>query len=373
MGHNVFLLVPDYPEAAGYDSKTKIDNLYRFRSYKLSFNDENRLVYKREKKNIFKTLDTIKPDIIHVHTEFTMNKIATSYAKKHSIPIVMTAHTNWEELIHHYIPIIPLTMARLYCRYIMKKRYNKSDTVIVPTSLMEVLLDLYFVEKPIRVIPTGIEKEDFMQDESSKRYKKLLLEQYPILQNKKILFTAGRLGKEKNIEFLIDVVQILTQKRSDIILVISGNGPARKELEEYAEKMGVKENIIFTGFIERQYLKTYYLLADVFVFASKVESQGMVALESMACGTPVVAIGKMGTREVMGGDFGGYMVDDELDLFVDKVELLLNNPELYIAKSQEALKHIEKWTIDLQAERMITLYHKLILKNKTLTERKCCC
>jgi glycosyltransferase involved in cell wall biosynthesis len=362
MGHHVFLLVPDYPDAAEFDKKVRTENVYRFRSHKLSFNDENHLVNRAEKKNVFKTLDAIKPDIIHVHTEFTMNKMATAYAKEHSIPLVMTAHTNWEELIHHYIPIIPLRIARLYCRYIMNNRYNKSDTVIVPTSLMEVLLDLYFVEKPIRVIPTGIDKDDFTFSEEHTINKAEFYEKYPQCLDKKMLFTAGRLGKEKNIEFLLDVVHSLLQTRSDIQFVISGNGPARQELEEYAIKLGISDHVLFTGFIERKFLKTLYTIADVFIFASKVESQGMVALESMACGTPVVAIGKMGTREVMGGDFGGFMVDDELDMFIEKVDLLLTNKELYTCKSKEALKHVDKWTIDLQADRMIKLYKTLIAK-----------
>ena len=108
MGHNVFMLVPDYPQAAEFDQRTKTENIYRFKSYKLPFNDENHLVFKTERRNIFKVLDSIKPDVIHIHTEFAMNKMATAYAKKHSVPLVMTAHTNWEELIHHYLPIIPL-------------------------------------------------------------------------------------------------------------------------------------------------------------------------------------------------------------------------------------------------------------------------
>ena len=88
-------------------------------------------------------------------------------------------------------------MARLYCRLVMRQRYNKSDMVVVPTSLMELLLNLYFVEKPITVIPTGIEKADFHLNGDFENNRLLLLEQYQQLKDKKLLFTAGRLGKEK--------------------------------------------------------------------------------------------------------------------------------------------------------------------------------
>jgi hypothetical protein len=82
----------------------------------------------------------------------------------------------------------------------------------------------------------------------------------------------------------------------------------------------------------------------------------------MACGTPVVAIGKMGTREVMGGDSGGFMVDDELAMFVEKTELLLSNPEIHKSKSIEAVKHVENWTIQIAATKMLRLYKSLVQK-----------
>ena len=134
---------------------------------------------------------------------------------------------------------------------------------------------------------------------------------------------------------MIDVLKKLLPDNPNIILLISGDGPAREEIKKYAFDHGVLEHIVFTGFVERLKLKNFYSLATVFVFASKVESQGMVVLESMACGTPVVAIGKMGTREVMGGDSGGFMVDDELETFVEGVKVLLNDALLYKIKAEE--------------------------------------
>jgi glycosyltransferase involved in cell wall biosynthesis len=125
------------------------------------FNDENRLVCKSEKQKIFNLLDSIKSDIIHAHTEFALASMAAPYAKNRKIPLLMTAHTNWEELISLYIPFIPSVLARFYCRSRMRKIYNRADAVIVLTSLMEVLLNLYVVKKPIRVIPTGIDKKEF--------------------------------------------------------------------------------------------------------------------------------------------------------------------------------------------------------------------
>ena len=358
-GHNVFLLAPEYPNSTEIDKKRNIPNLHRFKSYKVFFTLENRLVYRTQKSKIYKVLHSINPDIIHLHTEFAMGKMASYYAKKYHIPLVITAHTNWEELINYYIPFMPSWFARIYCRWYMRKSYNKANIVVVPTSLMGVLLKLYFVRPPIRVIPTGIDITEFYLNGSKEESVLQVLESYPILRGKKILFFAGRIGTEKNITFLIDVLKALLPKNPNTILIISGNGPALSEIQQYANECGVFENLVFTGFIERDKLKTFYSFADVFVIASKVESQGMVALESMACGTPVVAIGEMGTREVMGGDYGGFMVDDVLEEFTEKVDLLLNNKSVHSLKSEEALKHLSKWTIQSSGEKMLKLYNHL--------------
>ena len=275
----------------------------------------------------------------------------------------MTAHTNWEELIEIYVPFIPNGFNRIFCRLWMRHRYNKADMVIVPTSLMELLLNLYFVKSKIRVIPTGIIKSDFIINNDICKTVEIL-EQYPQLKNKKILFYAGRLGKEKNISFLMDVLKIILEKDSNIFLLIAGNGQAKEELQNYAVNIGVENNVIFTGLIDRQNLKYYYSLSNVFVFASKVESQGLVIHESMMCGTPVVAIGKMGTREIMGGDNGGYMVDDDIEMFVEKTFSLLNDPRNYSIKAAEAVNHAEKWTNDIQAAKLIKIYESLI-RNKS--------
>lgn len=366
MGHQIFLFAPEYPDSEESNSEWKGTGIFRFRSYQIPFNDENRLVYRSEKKNVYKTLNSIKPDIIHIQTEFSLGKIATQYAKKKNIPLVMTAHTNWEELIALYVPFLPRGIARIYCRHRMRTRYNKADTVIVPTSLMEVLLYLYFVRKPIRVIPTGIIHSDF-EINNQNDWKIDIYKTYPQLIDKRIIFYAGRLGMEKNITFLIDALKMLLLSESKLVLLIAGNGPAFTDLQNYSEKLGLAEHVIFTGFIDRKRLKYFYNVADVFVFASKVESQGMVTLESMTCGTPVVAIGKMGTREVMGGDNGGYMVDDDLETFVAKTALLLNNTEIYKSKSNEALRHAKKWTNDKQAKKLIKLYESLVHKRQSNT------
>ncbi len=362
MGHSVSLFVPEYPDSEKFDSQFPGTGLFRFPSWRIFFNDENRLVRRGQKKNVEKVLDRVKPDVIHVQTEFSLGKYAARYARKRNIPCIMTAHANWEELITIYAPMAHNGVARLYCRLYMRRRYRKADIIVVPSSLMEVLLTLYYIRKPIRVIPTGILKSDF--EDGNHYCRDSVLKEFPRLTGKRILFYAGRLGLEKNIPFLMDVVKKLLPENNDLIFMIAGNGPAYDGLSRYAKKIGISQQVMFTGFIEREKLKYFYSIADVFIFASKVESQGLAILESMVCGTPVVAIVKMGIREVMGGDNGGFMVDDDLEMFSEKTSLLLNNPEVHQLKSKEAILHSQKWASGFYAEKLVRLYSSLISQKK---------
>ncbi|HPS57290.1 MAG TPA: glycosyltransferase [Spirochaetota bacterium] len=363
LGCKVWFFVPDYPGAAELDKTMGNRDVFRFKSYPLFFNRENRLVFKMEKKNLYKALDSIKPDIIHAHSEFAIAVMANKYARKNNIPFIYTTHTNWEELASLYVPFLSNLIGRLYARHRLSRTWNKADLLIAPTSLMEVLLQYYMVKVPIKVLPTGVDKSDFVSKTlNKKKARAIIIKRHPELKNKKILFFAGRIGMEKNIEFIINSLALLLPSMPDTRLIIAGDGPAKTDIMKYTADKGLSDKVTFTGFVARSSLKEYYYAADVFVFASKVESQGLVALEAMACGTPVVAIGKMGTREVMGGDNGGFMVDDDIDMFTEKVSLLLSDKKLHRIKTAEALRHVEKWTIETMAVKLLNIYKVLKVK-----------
>jgi hypothetical protein len=359
-GHCVSIFAPNYPDAREDDRELDRKNIHRFRSYGLFFSEGDRLVYPFEKGKVERILDSLRPDIIHVQTEFTMGRLVWEYALKYRIPLVMTAHTNWEALVNLYLPFLPHALARLYGRNRLRHTYNKADFVIVPTSLMKELLLSYKVTKPMEIIPTGIVKSDFegVKRDREKKHSSIFRE-HPELKGKKILLAAGRVGKEKNLPFLIDVAKKLMQEFPDLYMIIVGDGPYRKEIQRIVHQKGADRNIIMTGFIEKNRMKELYALADIFIFASKVESQGLVTIEAMICGTPVVAIGEMGTREVMNGDNGGFMVEDNLELFTEKIRLLLTDKVLYRSKSEEARRYAEGWTIEKNAQKMLEIYEYL--------------
>jgi glycosyltransferase involved in cell wall biosynthesis len=361
MGHKVYIFAPAYPGSKEIDAVMMNQRVFRFRSYGIFFSPEDRLVYPFERKKIYNILDYIKPDIIHTHTEFSVCKIVGDYAIENKKPLIMTAHTNWEELVSLYVPFFPDWYAARYSKRRLQRTYNRADCVVVPTLLMKDLLTKYEVTKPLEIIPTGIDPNDFAGvDKKRDKKNSIWYEVYPALKGRRILLSAGRIGKEKNLPFLVDVLEKLVKDFPDILLVFVGDGPFRGTLEKMVENRGLSEYVLFTGFIVRSHMKDFFSIADIFVFASKVESQGLVTIESMLCRTPVVAIGEMGTSEIMNGDNGGYMVKNDVDEFTDKVRILLSDKKIYKEKSEEAFKYAEKWTIKKNAVKMLKLYKKFL-------------
>jgi glycosyltransferase involved in cell wall biosynthesis len=217
------------------------------------------------------------------------------------------------------------------------------------------------IAKPIEIIPTGISTEDILVfDKIKLKQDSQLIAKNPLLRNKKILMTAGRIGKEKNILFLLDVLEKLMPDFQDILLLVVGDGPFRSELEDIVKKRGLEKNTVFTGYVDRRTISEYFSLSDLFVFASKTETQGLVTVEAMLCKTPVVAIGEMGTKDVMNGDNGGFMVNEDREIFSAKVKLLLTDAALYEKKSHEAYEYAQNWTIEKTTLKMLDVYNSII-------------
>jgi len=367
MGHTIYVYAPEYPDSEAFDKERNLPRVIRFGSYALLFATqiEDRMVYPWKRKEVFKKSDEIQPDLVHVHTEFPMGRLTREYAKKRNLPIVMTCHTYFELYVMHYFPWLPEKLTMLYVKNRIKRTFQHADVIIVPTSPMIDVLKSYGITKPIKVIPTGINAEKYKGVTKAKEKKdSFLYEKHPELKDKKILAFAGRIGIEKNITFIIDVADKLKDKHHNIALLIAGNGPYLETLKEMVKKRGLEKIVYFLGYVEQKQMKNIYTFADIFVFPSKTETQGLVTVESMLCGTPVVAIGEMGTKEVMNGDNGGFMVKDDLDEFTEKVDLLLSDKKLYKEKQADALKYSKGWTIQVKAKLMEELYEEVLNNRK---------
>jgi glycosyltransferase involved in cell wall biosynthesis len=182
-----------------------------------------------------------------------------------------------------------------------------------------------------------------------------------------MLLYVGRVAFEKNICFLLEKTKILSQQRPDVLLVVTGEGPAEASLRKLAKTLGIEQHVKFIGYLDRNTeLNACYQAADVFVFASKSETQGLVLLEAMAQGTPVVAIAELGTASILVEGQGALIAPDDTTKFAEKVHQLLLNPEERFELGRRAKAYVvAQWTAQLQAERMLKFYSQL--KSNQLT------
>lgn len=360
-GHEVHVFCPNYPDADISDIEMKRTNIHRFSSYEMKFilNTEDAMVHLFARSKVFEALDVIKPDLVHVQTEFTMGRFAIEYARKRRLPLVATSHTHFEEYIKIYFPFIPKYVASQYVRSRSKLTFNKTDILLVPTEPIKDLQLRNGVKVPIVILPTGVDIEVFSNADPKIAQKKIEMVS-PSAIGKKSLLYVGRLGIEKNLHFLLDVVERIKKDIPEIVLFLIGEGPIRDAMEYIIKQKNLEENVFFLGYVPHQDIKHYFTYCDVFTFPSKTETQGLVSIESMMCGTPVVAIGELGTKSVMQGDNGGFMVSDNEEEFASRTIELLQNPELYKMKSEEAKVFSQQFSIGALTDRLEEIYKSAI-------------
>ena len=352
MGHNVYIFAPAFTtKRKRHDPK----NVYRFPSAKVLFHPESRisLPYSRT----LAKFQELEIDIIHSHTPFTIGLLALYLAKKHHIPLIHTYHTLYIEYTH-YLPVHS-DYLKNFAVWVSKSYCNTNNVVIAPSKAIKKELTSYNITSPILTIPTGI---DCIKPHAATI--RAIKKKYAIKDNLTYLITVSRLGKEKNITFLLHSFAKLIETHPKTRLIIVGDGPEKKLLQELAKKLGISRKIIFTGYIERRHIFALLSLAKVFVFASKTETQGLVLLEAMAMKIPVVAVNGMGVCDVLAGNTGGYLTKETKKSFVSHVVTLLNNKTLYNKKVKEAAEKAQQLSAKNMTSLLLDAYKDQILHHK---------
>jgi glycosyltransferase involved in cell wall biosynthesis len=331
----------------------------RVPSYRFFFSKEDRIAKLIKRRWVERELDTFVPDVIHINTEFFIADIGFVYAKKRGIPAVYTFHTIWEDYAANYFPLVPEFLLRFITRRILKLLLRRPDLIIVPTIQIEEMVKDYRIKREIRRLPTGIDPALFSHSGEEIRWFRAVMEtKYPVLRGKRILLFAGRVAREKNLGFIIRLFPELLAGHGDLALMIAGNGPSQDYYMEEARNCGVEEHCVFTGYLEREELSLAYAISYIFTMPSLTETQGLVTIEAMLSGIPVVAIGAMGTVQLMEGNKGGFMTGNDPEEFKARVLELLEDEALYRRKSEEARQHAQAWTIGSITERLVAIYRE---------------
>ncbi|MGB9788671.1 MAG: glycosyltransferase family 4 protein [Dictyoglomus turgidum] len=351
LGHEVYIFAPKYPPWFPKYKDNVSERIWRFPSFAIKFITPQPIpiYFAFLVEDFFKKQ---KFDIVHSHHPFVIGKTALKLAKKYHIPIVFTHHTQYHKYVH-YIPLVPEKISAKIAIKESVKYANQVDLVIAPTKEIKDMIINFGVKTRIEILPTGIDLsmwEEPIQEE--------FLRNFP-WKEKRILLYAGRLAKEKNIEFIFTSLEKLLKKREDIILLVVGDGDERKNLENLVKKLNLEDKIVFMGWHPREELVNFYKIAEIFVFASTTETQGLVTLEAMAGGCAIVAIKAPGSMSLIEDGKEGFLVKEDPEEFANKVELLLNNRNLLATMQNNAKIKAREFSIDKSAMKLVEFYKEL--------------
>lgn len=301
-------------------------------------------------------------EIVHTQTPFPVGALGYILAKSKGLPLIHTYHTRYQEY-GHYLHL-PVRMLRAISKTGMNsilRFVGGHDAVIAPSSSIKRELESFGIHKPIHIIPTGIDIERAerlsLGNDSSN-----ILRPFGISSQDEYLIFASRLGKEKNISFILDAMRIIATKKPSLKLVIVGDGDVKRSLTAYAARIGLRNRVVFTGFLSHEALFPLYRRARVMLFSSLTETQGLVILEAMALGVPVVALRATGVEDALAGDQGGFLIEPgSYETFAAKVIALVDNNGLRAQKSEEAQVRAAEFSIETTTKNLIALYESVRL------------
>lgn len=227
-----------------------------------------------------------KPDVVHSQCEFFSYQFAARISRITGAPIVHTYHTLYEQYLTSYV-VPSKRLGDYLAKVLSRARLKRVKTLVAPTLKVEHTLEGYGMKAPISVVPSGISLEQHHQ-RLSQQQRLERRRALGIADDDQVLLNLGRLGGEKNLGELMELFAEAREQNGNLKFLIVGDGPAREDLEKQAKKLGVAEDVIFTGMVEPSQVQYYYQLGDVFVSASTSETQGLTYIEAAANGLPLL-------------------------------------------------------------------------------------
>lgn len=345
-GVGVDLIVPAY---GGEDFQPGIE---RIPAWRVPGDPEDRMMQPLALRAALRRRAAEGYDLVHVQTPFLAHYAGVRAARAWGVPVIETYHTFFEEYLYHYVPFAPATWMRALARWFSRRQGNAVDAVVVPSSAMRERLRAYGVTAPLHVLPTGIPLHRF-----GPRDGMAFRRRHGIAPERLVALYVGRVAHEKNIDFIIAAMARVRDSLPEAMLLITGEGPAQQALEAEARAFGLGDAVRFMGYLDRRdELLDCYAAADVFVFASRTETQGLVLLEAMAMGLPVVALAVMGTRDVLLPASGALTPEDDVEAFAAAIIELLADPARRRALGVQGRAWVESLSDSAMAQRMAQLY-----------------
>ncbi|MBF8281016.1 MAG: 1,2-diacylglycerol 3-glucosyltransferase [Candidatus Magasanikbacteria bacterium] len=351
LGHQVYIFAPN--EKIKYEARLE-KRLWLFPSVPFYGQKEYRLAYWPRLKKEFLSLPL---DIVHTQTPFTLGRLGVRLARARGLSLVHTYHTHYEEYVHY--AHLPRAATKTAARLLAKKFLNVHTAIIAPSTEIKTTLKNYGVVRPINVLPTGVDLKKICRMGESGGGDDWL-KNFGIAAGDFLVATTSRLGREKNIEFLLAAVALVKKQNCPIKFLLIGDGPEKNHLREAARRAGLGNDVFFAGYLNHGEIFSLYRKVKLFLFASKTETQGLVIIEALASGVPAVAVTGNGTADILAKNRGGFLTNEDTDEFAEKILALWRNPKLWQNKSLEAAARAQDYSISDQTAKLLSLYERLI-------------
>lgn len=347
-GHEVFIFGPDYP----LKQCPKEERVFRFASIPAPTMPDYSVPIPLSAQ-LGSTIRRIKLEIIHVHSPFLLGRLGAYAARQYNLPLVFTFHTLYEQYAH-YLPLARGAV-KLLAQAVGRDFCNRCDLVVAPSRLVESYLGEIGVNTRVAVIPTGTDLVEFSDAD-----KGWLRDNFGVAHDEKALLFVGRLGREKNIIFLLQSFYRVQQVFPRVKLIIVGSGPLEEKLRSLCLDLELEQKVIFTGLLPRRELVHCYAGADLFLFPSVTETQGLVIGEARAAGLPVVAMSASAAAEMVVHGEDGLLAEPSPAEFSAAVVRLLQDRELYHKMRCRARDNAAAFSCAVSAEKMLDSYLELL-------------
>jgi glycosyltransferase involved in cell wall biosynthesis len=299
-------------------------------------------------------MEHVRPQVIHTHSPFLTGPLGRSVARKRRIPLLFTFHTRYEDYVH-YIPLIPAPLARLAARKWSRAYADSCDCVIAPSSGLKQLLLSDGVRARIEVVPTGIDL-----DLAEPARLTPIRSRWGIPSDAPLFLYAGRLGKEKNLEGLLEAFARIRESRPDTHLLAAGGGPWLEPAQRLAAALGVQSHVHFAGMLPREEVFRCCSEAVALLFPSLTDTQGVALLEAMAVGTPGIAMRSPAIVDVLRDGENGIAVEPDPDALARAALALVEDKGFRQKLSEGARETARHFTAPLMTQKLLSIYRELI-------------
>jgi glycosyltransferase involved in cell wall biosynthesis len=357
LGNHVLVVAPTFPEEVKGENEEQVLRVPAIQN----FNGSDFSVRISVPFIIAGKINEFQPDIIHSHHPFLLGDAALRTARRQERPLVFTHHTLYEKYTH-YVPLDSDNMKRFVIN-LSTEYANLCTRVVAPSRSVSVLIKDRGVTTPVEEIPTGVDLAFFKKGKGM-RFRKAL----GIPENEQVIGHVGRLAPEKNLRYLAEAVAFFLNENPGLFLVVGG-GPSEENIHRIFQDHGLEQRLILAGEKSGLKLSDAYSGMDLFVFASKTETQGMVLVEAMASGMPVIALDASGTREVVVNGKNGRLLDKNAShkAFAEAISDFFSNNIMAAQWRRRAAETAKSFSRERCAERMFRLYQSVIAEYKKYT------